>query len=169
MASNVSIPPPPRMTGDPAIDQNSLNEWAQKFYTGGVRESRLLDPGYQSDPGTFDEDNLPDPTDTPAIAKAQDVANRGYQLARKHAAFAPLDVTFDGTTASVEVPLSAALEDARYTLQFIPKASSGTPASGAFTVKSVTREADKFTVEVVAAPGSGNSVTLEATLFRQQE
>lgn len=88
MPSNTAIHTPPRPTAQSAEDTEAifndlraLHEWAQKFYEQAVVEAKLLDPSHQADAGTFDAANLPDPTDT-SIAKAQDVANRAYQLAQ---------------------------------------------------------------------------------------
>lgn len=87
MASNTVIPPPPRLDMDAgdlasvAAAVEMLHKHISTFHQAAVGESRLLDPSHQADAGTFDADNLPDPTDT-SIAKAQDVANRAYALAQ---------------------------------------------------------------------------------------
>ncbi|MCC6775627.1 MAG: hypothetical protein IT537_03165 [Hyphomicrobiales bacterium] len=88
MPANTAIHPPPRPTAQSADDtealyndMRALHEWAQKFYEQSVVEAKLLNPAHQADAGTFDESNLPDPTDS-SIARAQDVANRAYQLAK---------------------------------------------------------------------------------------
>lgn len=72
------VPPPPRATGDPAADSKAGLDWLNNFFTSTVVASGLLDPSYQADAGTFDPNNLHDPTDS-TIAKAQDTANRAYQ------------------------------------------------------------------------------------------
>lgn len=81
MPANTAIPTPPRLTGDAATDIGLLHQWATDFYQAAVVEAKLLDPSHQATAGTFDANNLPDPTST-SIAKAQDVANRAYALAQ---------------------------------------------------------------------------------------
>lgn len=86
MASNTVVPSPPRFTGDPASDLASMVRWINDFYKATVVESGLLDPSYQADAGTFDVNNLPDPTDS-SIAKAQDTANRAIDALVAHGLF----------------------------------------------------------------------------------
>jgi len=78
MAANAVVPPPPRLTGDPATDVLAINKWASDFFNSTVVESGLLDPAYQANPGTFDQNNLHDPVNS-SIAKSQDTANRAIQ------------------------------------------------------------------------------------------
>jgi hypothetical protein len=81
--ANAVIPPPPRATGDAAVDSAAMIQWAWQFFTATVVESGLLDPAYQADPGTFDPNNLPDPTNT-SIARAQNTANKAIAALLAH-------------------------------------------------------------------------------------
>ncbi len=80
MAANTVIPTPPRLTGDPTTDVQLLHGWINDFYRAAVLESKLLDPAFQANAGTFNPNDLPSPANS-SIAKAQDTANRAYQLA----------------------------------------------------------------------------------------
>jgi hypothetical protein len=88
MAKNTVVPPPPRIDFNPqdvssmASAVQSLIAWMNDFYRATVVESGLLDPSFQSKAGTFDPNNLPDPTDS-SIAKAQQTANEAYKLAKQ--------------------------------------------------------------------------------------
>jgi hypothetical protein len=74
------VPPPPRMTGDPATDMYSLVGWMWSFYNATVVETGLLDPTTQATAQTWDPNNLPNPSST-TIATAQQTANLAYQFA----------------------------------------------------------------------------------------
>jgi len=84
--SQTVVPTPPRLTGDAPQDVKLLQKWLQDFYNAAVVQSGLLDPNYQANAGTFDPDNLPDPTDS-TIAKAQDTANRAIEALKAHNLF----------------------------------------------------------------------------------
>lgn len=138
-----------------------LREWLWAFYTATVVESGLLDPSYQSDAGTFDPDNLPDPADT-SIAKAQDTANRAYAAIAR----APLLITsftISDTNNSATITLDPEQPD--YVPYVQAKDFTGTPGASAFTVVRTTSDPASCVVTLAAAPDSGNSVTFDLILF----
>ncbi len=83
---NAIVPPPPRPTGDPATDVQMLLDWLWTFYQATVVESGLLDPAFQANAGTFNANNLPDPSNT-SIARSQDTANRAINALLAHGLF----------------------------------------------------------------------------------
>lgn len=64
------LPPPPRFTGDASADSKIVIEWFHQFYQYNT-----------SDPGTFDGDNLVQPT-AATVSTAQQTANEAYELAQ---------------------------------------------------------------------------------------
>lgn len=77
MAAKPSPPAPPRLSGDQATDFQSLRQWHGALYQNAVNDTKLLDPAYQYDGGTFDPDNLFDPAES-SIGMAQNTANNAY-------------------------------------------------------------------------------------------
>ena len=76
-------------------------------------------------------------------------------------------VTVTGTATTAAVEFTNAEPDANYRVMLTPRSSSGSPAAGAFTPvapSSVTTAG--FTVNVLAAPGGGNSVSFNWFLYR---
>jgi len=148
------------MTGDATADLIALNQWVSAFYSATVVQSGLLDPSYQADAGTFDPNNLPDPTDS-SIAKAQDTANRAY-------AKTPLldfSFTLSDTDNEVNVTFNEELATADYIPVVTPSTYTGTPASGAFILVSHDAATDGLILTFSAAPGLGDTVTYDVILF----
>ncbi|MDD3927244.1 MAG: glycosyl hydrolase family 28-related protein [bacterium] len=75
-------------------------------------------------------------------------------------------VTVSGTATGTAVTFGAAEADAAYFLTLTPVAEGGTPAAESRTVRTVTKTAAGFTVNLAAAPGAGNSVTYDWHLIR---
>ena len=63
-ATSVTIPTPPRLTGDWQIDYQSLNDWLSDFVAALTQQSGT----------TVDAGNLPDPSST-SVANAQLIGN----------------------------------------------------------------------------------------------
>lgn len=57
--------------------------------------------------------------------------------------------------------------DTNYSVFLTPVAITGAPASGAFTVKTVTKATTGITPTLVAAPGAGTSVTFDYIVVRE--
>jgi hypothetical protein len=69
--------------------------------------------------------------------------------------------TVSGDTTTAEVSLSFTQADADYRVAITAVSTTGAPADGAFTVKSVDKTAIGFTVTVLAAPGTDAGVTYD--------
>ncbi|MDD3927245.1 MAG: hypothetical protein PHT33_11375, partial [bacterium] len=75
-------------------------------------------------------------------------------------------VTVSGTSTSATVTFGTAEADASYFLTLTPVAESGTPVADSRRIRSITKNTTGFTVNLVAAPGAGNSVTYDWHLIR---
>ena len=75
-------------------------------------------------------------------------------------------VTMSGTPTSQAVTLTSVEADTNYNIQLTPSSTTGTPASGAYTIMSVSKTTGGFTFYPVSAPGTGNSVTWSWLLVR---
>lgn len=75
-----------------------------------------------------------------------------------------LTISDSGTTGAVTFDVEE--PDDSYHVAVTPVSSTGTPDTGSNRVLSVTKTSAGFTVEVEAAPGSGNSVTFDWILVR---
>ena len=70
-------------------------------------------------------------------------------------------VTVEGTAVGGTVTLDVTLPDAEYQVVMTQTAQTGSPATGSGSVKSVGRATTDFSFVLLAAPGAGNSVTLD--------
>lgn len=152
--------PPPRLYGDPGSDTPALQEWMQQIHTA-LRDSGLGDPEYQFAEVEIDPANPPDPTLT-TLYRAQATAN--LALAKVLALVAARETgsfTIADAATITTVTLKTKRPDTKYRVVASAVSSTGAPASGAFTVKGVTKAADSFVVTLSAAPGAGTSVTFD--------
>lgn len=167
MSRQTVVPTPPRLTDDKDINVIMLHKWVHDFYSATVVQSGLLDPDYQGDAGTFDPDNLPDPEDS-SIAKAQDTANRAYELAAASDALKTLlsfSFTLSGTSNQSTATFGEALSTADYVAIVVPTSYTGSPASGAFIVVGVTKSEESVIVTFSTAPGVGATVTYDVIIL----
>lgn len=76
-------------------------------------------------------------------------------------------VTISGANTSATATFAEEEEDLAYSVFLTSVAFTGTPAAGAFTIKSVVKATDGITPEVIEAPGSGNSVIFDYIAARE--
>lgn len=77
------------------------------------------------------------------------------------------NVTISNTATSATVTLTNAEPDNQYKVMMVVRNFGGTPAAGAYTITGISgATTTQFTVNLSAAPGSGNSVTVTWFLFR---
>ena len=94
-------------------------------------------------------------------ATAQTAANLANTKLIEHG-----QVTISGTATTGDFTFASAEPDTTYFVGATPVAETGTPAAGARDVKTVTKATDKFTLNLVAAPGAGTSVTFDVQALR---
>jgi hypothetical protein len=70
------------------------------------------------------------------------------------------------TATTATITLAPVEPDAAYFVQVTPVSIFGTPASGAFTIRTVAKAAGTFTITVLAAPGTGNVVAYDWLVYR---
>lgn len=163
-------PTPPRLTGDYTTDAAILTKWIWAFYQSTVLESGLLDPTFQSDAGTFDPNNLPDPANT-SIARAQDTANHAYQATIANTvavARLPLlegSVTLSNASNVATFTFTTPQTTTDYVVLVACRDFSGTPSASSFVVARITRMTGNFVVTFAAAPGAGNSITFDLVVL----
>lgn len=150
-------PPPPRITGDSEVDLAALRDWFTQFYQVAVIETGLLDPVFQSQSGEIDLDQPPDPEFT-TIAQAQATANTVYRNLSL-GVFQRGEFTISDTNDTATIDLREELEDEEYSVLISAVDFTGSPAANAFHVIRVTRETDAFAMLLLAAPGTGTSIT----------
>lgn len=155
-----SPPPPPRLTGTLSIDMVALREWIWAFYQATVIQSGLLDPAFQADPGTFDPNNLPSPSDT-SIAKAQNTANHAFRDLPQILGQA----TLSDTNNTITFSFATAQANAKYSVIVQPVGFTGSPNSGAFIVIEIAKATASFTVTFDSSPGAGTSATYDLILI----
>jgi len=184
---------PPMTTGNIQQDMPLLINWFWRAYqvisqSVSYINSQITNPA-------FSVANLPDPAST-TLAQAQTTANNAYNLANtanveatnNTASIAALHIstinseisalqtlwsdllsgTFtmsDATVAEITT-FGTPQADTAYRVIVQAVSSTGSPASGAFTVVSKVYTTTDFTVTMLSAPGGGNSVTYEWQLIR---
>ena len=151
MAASVP-PPPPRWTGDPEHDQTAMIEYLSAFYRAAVVE------GYFTNDQTAQAiaQAAVDPTQATA-ASAQSTANLALSLVQFNDAGA---VTISNAATTAVVPI-ATQPNTSYFVTFGGSAFAGAPGTSAFVVVSIAKTTTQFTLTLAAAPGVGNSVTLD--------
>lgn len=158
-------PPPPRITGVPAIDIAAIAQWASDFYKAVVLQNLYLQEAGQFDPDNFNPSDLPDPASS-NIATAQQTANEAYTLAAQNAAIiedrlgVPLgsaEVVDAATTFSVTFATADVQPNTSYFVFIQCYGFTGAPPLAATQVVDITRSTTGFTATVNTAPGVGNS------------
>lgn len=176
-----SIPPPPRMTGDPAFDSASVIEYLHSLYRAFVLEGLLA-----GDAPTVEGGNLPDPAST-SLATAQQTANQAFakataaqtaadeaqeaaDAAQASAALAVPEagtVTIADAATTGELVFSEAQPDTGYRVSHTCTGTSGAPVLEATLIVGVTKATDKVTITVNTAPTAGKSVTFDVSIHRK--
>ena len=189
------IPHPPRMTGDAATDLRAIIYWSADFYRVAILENTLLQAAQQIVFGTFNPASLPDPAST-TLARAQQTANEAYTLAnsanitalaasaaataaQSTANTASTSATLANTKAGIQgqvtisdaattgaLTLTPAQADTTYFVTVTATAITGAPLAAAYTIKTVTKLVGSVTIELVAAPGVGTSITFDIQVQR---
>lgn len=152
---------PPRFTGDPIADSQSIINWLWSFY-----QSVVLEQAYATQ---ADVNATVDPTSATA-ATAQTTANEALALAQtlddtlgNLAAGGAATIADVATTVVVTIPTQ---DDTSYFVVAAAEAFTGAPATNSLIVKSITKTTSSFTITVVTAPGAGTSVSFAWILFR---
>jgi len=169
-------PPPPRRTGDDAVDVANFSQWANDFYKIVVLGGYYLSTAQQSQAGDVGLGDLPDPASS-TVAAAQETANQAYVLAAlgfnlanqqsaKHVASGTITIS-DAAATGAGTAFSAAQPDTNYVVLMQPvEAATGSPAAGAYRVQSIAKTTAGFTITLEAAPGAGTSVTYRYLVHR---
>ena len=170
-----TIPPPPRLTGEPTVDIANQSQWNLSLFKALVLQGQFVSTANQFTAQDFDASNLPDPAAS-NIATAQQAANEAYIIASAALALARRNqavieeygtVQISGTDTSAAVTFSEELDDADFEIIASALSTAGTPAADALIVAGITSKATTgFTLNCHTAPGSGNSVTFAWALRR---
>lgn len=181
--------PPPRFTGDQKTDTYSMFQWMEQFYTNVVRDQEYttqVDVDTTVDPVNASAASAQATANTAltnaataqtAADAAQTSANSAQSTANTanstaNANKTTLDaqnsgsVTISGTSTTGVVTLSPAQADTSYYVSFGQSAISGTPAADSYIIESYSKATGSFTITLKAAPGVGNSVTIDWNLMR---
>ena len=158
---------PPRTTGNPQQDLPLLVDWFWRAYQVITQSVAYINSQVNS--SEFTVANLPDPDNT-TLAQAQQTANDAYNLASENANRLDgfISGTFDisDTDVGIELTFTDEQPDNDYRVWIQAVATVGTPTGDAYIVKEKTYESDKFTVIMLSSPGSGNTITYEWQLIR---
>lgn len=170
----VTIPPPPRLTGDAASIAATQNEYNFSLYKALVLEGLLA-----GDAPVFDASDLPDPAST-SLAQAQETANQAFIIATA-AAVAALanaaalnglsfvqqgEVTISNTATTGVLTFDEAEADTDYFVLVDVVSSSGAAVDNSYVVKGKAKTTADVTITLLAAPGAGTSVTYSITVLR---
>ena len=170
----ITVPRPPRATGQPDVDAGNMVNWAWDVFRVFELENAFLKAVDQSASGEFDPSSLPDPAST-TLAQAQDVANNAYVLADAARAIADYAATVLGesgeatvseTSTTADFTFAAAQPDSNYQAVATPVSKSGSPAADAYIVETMSKSTTKVTLNVRDAPGAGTSVTFDVAVRR---
>jgi hypothetical protein len=162
------LEPPPRTTGNAQLDFPILMDWIWRAYSV-IQQSVAYINAQVSSGGGLDINDLPDPA-TATISSAQQTANEAFALADEQRD--RIDGFVSGTftiadaddNASVTFDTDQPDDDYRVIVQALN--SVGTPDPQAYTVTSKSYLETGFSVTILAAPGSGTSITFEWQLIR---
>ena len=151
MAASVP-PPPPRFTGDQGQDFAAMVEWTGASYKAAVLEGYFANDHPVEDIAAA----AVDPAAATA-ATAQEAANLALSLIEDNDA-GQVTITGAATTAVVTITTQP---NTTYFVTFGGSGFTGAPGASAFVVVSVAKTTTQFTLTLAAAPGLGNSVTLD--------
>lgn len=157
------VPPPPRLSDNSKVALSQLGRYVQDLFNE-FDSGEILQRSNQSQTGTIDPDDLPDPA-TATVASAQQTANEALVAANEAKATAGAilgggQVTISGvaTSGSGNFPGNGTTD---YFVTATRVSSSGSPPAASGTVVGITKAAGSVTIQVGTAPGGGNSVTFD--------
>lgn len=165
----IPLPQPPRVSGDAEVDTRNALWWLNEVYRILVVESTFLRTSEQAAVASdFDPASLPDPAST-TLAQAQSTANEALTLANAvDEELGDFDLWAHGTAViaeantaiAVSLPAEKEQPDTAYGVVVVAETGTvGTPI-GAFVIEGISSKTTTgFTIDIVAAPGSGKSVT----------
>jgi hypothetical protein len=167
-----TIPPPPRLTGDPQADNVALASWYQRIFEASQLQAQTIG-NLTGDAGDFDPNSLPDPASS-SVAQAQQTANEAYTLAAAAQGLVKsrcgpcgqVTISAGATTADFTFPADDQEADTSYFVSVTATAFGGTPAAGSREVITVAKTTSKVTITTAVAPGVGNSITFDVTIRR---
>ena len=158
---------PPRTTGNAQQDLPILIDWFYRAYQ--VIQQAVNYINNEVSPSVIAVANLPDPNGT-TLAQAQQTANDAFALAttndNRWDGLISGEFTISDTDIGSELTFADEQPDTNYRVFVQAKSITGTPSNNAYTVKTKTYLIDKFTVIMLSSPGSGNSITYEWQLIR---
>lgn len=172
----VSIPGPPRITGILDPNLRALMEWLLQFYSTFQQIIAQLDPSN----GLSASDALEkviDPADaTPATAQQTANEAKSIATAANNRSIANREIirtfgqfTITGTALSETITFDEKQPNDTYNIVVTAVEFTGTPAFEAFVSVGIEKTTEDFTVSVSVAPGTGNSVTFDWQLRRNDE
>lgn len=172
----VSIPGPPRVEGNLDPNLKAMVEWLLQFYSAFQRIIGQLDPSNGLSASDALQQVIDPATATPATA--QQTANDAKSLATaaNNRSIANRDIirtfgqfTITGTATSETVTFDEEQPNATYSISITAVEFDGTPEFEAFVPVTVEKTTEDFTVHVSVAPGTGDSVTFDWQLRRNDE
>lgn len=158
---------PPRTTGNAQADIPILVDWLYSAYQTITESVAYINS--QIERSDVNLASLPDPNAT-TLATAQQTANDAYNLAAQNSGIfnnmPSGEFTLSDTSASDTITFDEEQPDTDFHVLIQAKSNTGTPAADSYVVKEKTYSKTQFTVTMVAAPATGNSVTYEWQLVR---
>ncbi|MBK8200434.1 MAG: hypothetical protein IPK75_18960 [Acidobacteria bacterium] len=167
----LSVPKPPRYTGDPTTDAKSSNDWAWELYRALELSNVYLKTTAQYDAAVFDAAKLPDPART-TLYQAQNTANNAYVLATRLAGDMVGELMIEGAASrAATFTFETAQPDDEYAILATPisyvSGGAGLPPPEATLIIAVTKAVDSFTLTTNKEPGLDSSVTFQWVLVRR--
>lgn len=182
--------PPPQSTGNPQQDLPLIVNWMYLLYQILQVNGSFVTQASQVNAQTFDPNTLPDPNGT-NLATAQDTANKAYALAENAVSTANAATTTANAAQAQVTALAAIINkwvvgtitisasatggthtfataqaDTSYIVLPICVSTTGTPDPGSNTIEGITKGTSNFTINLAAAPNTGNSVTFDFIVMR---
>lgn len=172
----VSIPGPPRITGDLDPNLRALMEWLLQFYSTFQQIIAQLDPSNGLKAADALEKVIDPASATPATAQQTANEAKSIATAANNRSIANRDIirtfgqfTITGTALTETVEFDEEQPNDTYNIVITAVGFTGTPAFEAFVSVGIAKTTEDFTVSVSVAPGTGNSVTFDWQLRRNDE
>lgn len=163
MAQKPSPPTPPRLTGEQDADFQSLRQHASAFFQNTVIDTKLLDPAYQYDGGTFDPTNLFDPAES-SIGMAQNTANNAYTTAAQGVSgAADAQATADQGVSDAATAAASAAAAAANAATAQTTATTGVTNAAAAQTTANTGVTNAATAQTTANTGVTNAAAAQTT------
>jgi hypothetical protein len=164
--AGTNFPDPPRMFGDWSVDGPALSQWFKDLTAVTLRQVQTIEQ-LGGSAGSVDPNDLPDPAST-NLATSQQTANDAYLAAlgaRANLVFAG-QITINDAATSADATFSTSQADTHYSVTATLSATTGTPAAGSTSPSGIAKTITKATISVSPAPGLGNSVTFDVSVWR---